>query len=46
MMKNEILKHEGKRLDKKATANFNIYDVTGWTENYHSTHKVWSVDII
>ena len=38
--------HVGKRLDNKATANFNIYDVTGWTENYYNAHKIWSVDII
>ena len=38
--------HVGKRLDNKATANFNIYDVTGWTENYCNAHKIWSVDII
>ena len=33
----------GKRLDKKVSANFNIYDITNWiAENYNA--YIWSVN--
>ena len=28
----------GKRLDKKATVNFKIYDVAAWTANNYNAH--------
>ena len=30
--------HIGKRLDKKAKANFKIYDVTDWTRNNYNRY--------
>ena len=34
----DILSHVGKRLDKKAKANFKIYDVIKWETNNYKTH--------
>ena len=35
-----IFGHVGKRLDKKAKVNFNIYDVTNWVTNNCNTYTV------
>ena len=39
MMKNDFFDHVRKRLDKKAKANFKIYDVTDWATNICNTHN-------
>ena len=35
---NDIFDHVEQRLDKKATVNFKIYDVTDWETNNSNTH--------
>ena len=34
----DIFGHAGKRLDKKATVNFKIYDIINWETNNYNTH--------